>query len=748
MTGLALADLATGEFLAWEGDVARAREVLAGYAPREILHAEESAPGADLLGDLHGRALLSPRPAWTFAETMARKTLLEQFGVATLDGFGLAGRNSAVGAAGALISFLVETQKAPLQHVAAIKLIDTASCLVIDATTRRNLEVVRSSRDGSESSTLVEVLDLTMTAMGGRLLRDWLLRPLVDKDAIDTRLDAVGEMLADRAMREALREALRPLPDIERQLGRLAIRTATPRDLLTLRRCLKALPGLKARTAAAASPGIRAIAEAIPDLTALETLLDRAIAEDPPASTKECGIIREGFDPDVDRWRFAQSNARTTIAELEARERKRTGIGNLKIRYNNVFGYAIEVSKSNLANVPPDYTRKQTLVGAERFVTPELKSFEETLLRAESELVSREAELFAGVVLETAARGADIRRAALAIAAIDTFAAFAEAAERYGYVRPKMTADPILRIVGGRHPVVERIAASDRFIPNDLTLDSVDAQIMILTGPNMGGKSTYLRQTALIVLMAQAGGFVPAERAEIGIADRIFCRVGASDNLAGGQSTFLVEMSETANILHSATTRSLVLLDEIGRGTSTFDGLSIAWAVAEWLHENRAAKPRSLFATHYHELTELALLFPGIRNFHMSAREYRDTVLFLRRVEEGPADRSYGIQVARLAGLPRDVIARAKEVLAALESKEFGRDGRPALARRGDEPGGQRPLFVSEETTAGSEAHPLLETIEAELRAIEAELRATDADRLTPLEALSMIARWKRTTGS
>jgi len=739
--GLALADLSTGEFLAWDGDLARAKEILAGYGPREILHVEEQPLPSDLLGDLAGRALLSPRPSWTFAELSARKTLLVHFGLATLDGFGMNGRPLATSAAGALIAFLQDTQKTPLGHIESLKLLDAASCLVLDQTTRRNLEIVRSLNEDGSRATLVGVLDLTRTSMGGRLLRDWLLRPLVDRPAIEARHAAVAELLEDRARRERLREILDPVPDLERLLARVSLGTAGPRDLVAVRRALDAFPLLREKTASAASARLREAGEGLAQLGELASLIARAIGDDPPLSARDGGVIRGGYDPDVDRWRAAHGGARATIADLEAREKKRSGIASLKVRYNRVFGYYIEVSRANLAAVPQDYIRKQTLVNAERFVTPELKDFEETLLKAETELTTRELALFEEVLAKTAAESAAMRRSARALAEIDVLAGFAEAAERHGYVRPTLVDDPVLRITGGRHPVVERLSGADRFIPNDLALDAAVEQLVILTGPNMGGKSTYLRQTALIVLMAQAGSFVPAERAEIGIADRIFCRVGASDNLAGGQSTFLVEMSETANILHAATHRSLVLLDEIGRGTSTFDGLSIAWAVAEWLHESPACRPRALFATHYHELTELALLFPRIRNYHISAREYRDTVLFLRRVEPGPADRSYGIQVARLAGLPREVLARAREVLANLERNEFGRDGMPSLARgRITSPGGtpagaggvdQLPLFVP-----ASEAprDPVLD-----------EIQELDPDSLTPLEALGLIARWRKT---
>ena len=733
--GLSFADLSTGEFLVWDGDADGAREILAGYAPREVIFAEseaQDAPRSPLLNRL-GDVVLSPKPAWMFAESSARKTLMTHYGVATLDGFGLGARPLAVASAGALLSFLQETQQSRLEHLETPRPVDTASCLVLDQTTRRNLEITRQISDPEGRATLAAVLDLTMTSMGGRLLRDWILRPLVERPAIEARHAAVHALLDRRAVRERLREALRPLPDLERLMGRVSLGTAGPRDLLAVRRSLEALPGIRTMTEEAGAGLLMGIASRISDLAGTAGLLARAIADDAPASAKDGGVVRDGYDAAVDRWRAAQRGARQTLADLETRERQRTGITNLKVRYNRVFGYYIEVSRSNLGSVPADYVRKQTIAGGERFVTPELKEFEETLLQAETELNAREAAIFGEILAAVASAGAAIRASARALAEIDVLACYAEAAESHGYVRPVMLDEPALRITGGRHPVVERIAVGDRFIPNDLTLDAASSQIIILTGPNMGGKSTYLRQTALIVLMAQAGSFVPAEAAEIGVADRIFCRVGASDNLAGGQSTFLIEMSETANILHSATPRSLVLLDEIGRGTATFDGLSIAWAVAEWLHENPSAHPRTLFATHYHELTELALTLPRVRNHHISAREYRDTVLFLRKVEEGPADRSYGIQVARLAGLPRDVIARAREILENLERNEFGRDGQPSLARRrgaGPASPSQLPLFVPASEAAQD---PVIE-----------ELRSLDANGLTPLDALNLIARWKK----
>ena len=735
--GCAYLDLSTGDFRLAEhrGERAAERlaEQLAVFAPREILVPEGEGPPPNPGPDLPSGALTGTAPAWAYAAAAARRALLELLGTASLEGFGVEERDLAIGAAGGLLHYLQETQKADLKHITRVVWHADHDFMLLDATTRRTLELTENARDGGSEATLLSILDRTETPMGGRLLRDWLLRPLLSVGAIEERLEAVGFLHDRPTERGALRSLLGRVNDLERLLARCSLGTANPRDLSALRDSLLALPPIAALGVAFTPPALSRLVAGLDVLDDLRCRLAEALADEPPPGAREGGIVRDGFNAEVDDLRAIRRDSRAYLAGVEARERARTGIASLKVRYNKVFGYYLEVSNANRALVPADYERRQTLVGAERYITPELKEYEAKVLTAQERLEALEHELFVALrerVVEAAPR---LRRTAAALAALDTLASLAEVAAAHGYTRPRIDDSARLRITLGRHPVVERLLQQERFVPNDCLMDAGERQILILTGPNMGGKSTYLRQVALIVLMAQAGSFVPAQEAEVGLVDRIFSRVGASDNLARGQSTFLVEMNETANILNNATARSLILLDEVGRGTATFDGLSIAWSVAEYLHDTPAVAARTLFATHYHEMTELALLRPRVRNLTMAVREWNDSIVFLRQVLEGAADRSYGIQVARLAGLPPAVIERSREVLANLEREELTRDGRPKLARHPGPGGGGPPAGPAQLGLFAPVEDPVIEA-----------LRGARPEEMTPLQALNLLAELKK----
>lgn len=626
-------------------------------------------------------------------------------------------------AGAAILGYVRDTQRMAPSHIQPLAPYRAEQFLVLDETTQRNLELFESPRGGTS---LFQVLDRTVTSMGRRKLRQWLSYPLREIEAIRRRQEAVGE-LKDRPLeREALREALRGLVDLERLCARLALGRATPRDLGALRELLKALPGLRKSLEPFEAPLLREIALEVVPPEGMADLLERALVDDPPSAATEGGIIREGYHPELDELRGLSRDGKAWIARLEARERQRTGIQSLKVGYNQVFGYYIEVTKANLHLVPSDYIRKQTLTNAERFVTPELKEYESKVLGAEERIKGLEYDLFCRLRGEAGARIRELQRVAAALAQLDCLAALAEVASRNHYGRPALDDGDAIEIREGRHPVIEKRAA-EPFVPNDTLVNSSDHQILIITGPNMAGKSTYIRQVALIVIMAQMGSFVPAREARIGIVDRIFTRVGASDDISRGESTFMVEMKETATILREATPKSLVILDEIGRGTSTYDGLSIAWAVAEHLHDR--TRCRTLFATHYHELTELASTRPRVKNYHIAVKEYRGEVVFLRELRPGGISRSYGIQVAKLAGLPEEVIERAREVLIELE-------------RRGRDEGG-RPGFASKKAPGPFQLHLFAPKPSKVLQ----ELKKIDPDRLTPLEALKVLYRWKEMEG-
>ncbi len=743
--GAAFLDASTGEFVAWEEAGTNAwgslGERLAAFAPREIVHAENLAWPEESRPDPAG-CTVTPGDPYTFTPSVAADLLKRHFEVASLDGFGLAGRSMAIAAAGGLLAYVKETIRSGLEHVDGLTSHEPAEHLVIDAASFRALEIDRAQRDGAHAGSLLHAVDRTLTAPGARLLRAWIAAPLLEQDAIRERHAAVAELLQGSKVRADARAQLDGMHDVERLLARTVSGTATARDLLALKASLARLPDLCRALSVARASILCQIAGTDP-CAVLAARLAAGVHDEPPAGLREGGLIRDGFHGELDELRAIRREGRDTIAAIEAREREATGIASLKVRFNRVFGYYIEISKSNLRLVPDRYQRKQTIAGGERFVTPEIKEYEAKVLGAQERIESIEYEIFVGLRAEVAAEAPKVKAAARAAACADVLAGLAQLAEERDFRQPTIVAEPRLRIVGGRHPVVEQALVETRFAPNDATLGMEPGAIAILTGPNMGGKSTYLRQVALIAILAQAGSFVPAEEAEIGIVDRIFCRVGASDNLAEGQSTFMVEMAETANILHHVTPRSLVLLDEIGRGTATFDGLAIAWSVVEYLQRLAGGAPRTLFATHYHELTELAVTLPGIVNLRMAVREWGERVIFTHRVEAGPSDRSYGIHVARIAGVPQAVVARAEEILANLERDEYGRDGLPRRARRaeGGKPGSfsaERPLFPP--PAAGLVRDPE----DAGAAEVLAQLRRQAPERLTPLEALTLVDAWSR----
>jgi DNA mismatch repair protein MutS len=744
--GFAALDLSTGEFRATEfqGEDAarRVREEMQQLRPKEVLFAA-SMP---LFASAQGRATLLKteaasarpqadeweRPAWAetplddwiFAPDHAIPLLENHFGVLSLEGFGLVGKPAAAAAAGAILHYVRSTQRGTLHHVDRIGFFERQDCLVLDTVTVRNLELVEPLFSGDDAGiTLFRSLDATATPMGKRLLRAWMLRPALDAGEINARLDAVEGLLLDTVTREDLRRALEHVLDLERLLSRVTLETANPRDLLNMAASLAQLPLVRAALAKLNAIRIGALHTGIDELGDLRQKIQGTLADEPPLTLADGNVIRKGVDPQLDDLRDLRHNSRQYIAQIEQRERERTKIGSLKVKFNNIFGYYLEVSKPNLHLVPGDYERKQTLVNAERFTTPELKEYESKVLDAQERILEIERRLFQELRSAIAAEAKRIRQTARALAETDVLASFAHVAAVRGYTRPQFDDSGDLEIRQGRHPVIKQHSAiGDRFVPNDLFLNRATHAILVLTGPNMGGKSTYLRQTALLVILAQMGSFVPAQTMRLSLVDRVFTRIGASDNLARGRSTFMVEMTETAAILHTATPKSLILLDEVGRGTSTYDGLAIAWAAVEYLHRRTRAK--TLFATHYFELTELAETLSGVKNFHVAVKETGGDVVFLRKVEPGAADQSYGIEVAKLAGLPTEVIARAREVLAEHEDAERTATGRLGAA---DAPPRPRQLTIFTPLS-----HEVLDR-----------LRDVDLNRLTPLEAMNLLAELK-----
>ena len=756
--GFAALDLSTGEFRATEfsgeGALRRVQEELEQLRPKELLYGSaaplfESAGASNeslpsfVRPDSRGR--LSPHEAkpqaraagatctetplddWIFSPDHAIPLVENHFGVLSLEGFGLAGRTAAASAAGAILYYVRSTQRGSLDHVDRIGWYERQNCLVLDVVTVRNLELIEPLFAGADAGvTLLRSIDAAVTPMGKRLLRAWLLRPSLDLGEINARLDAVEAGVKNIVAREELRRALDGVLDLERLLSRVTLETANPRDVLALAASLAKIPAVKAALRRLAAERLNVLQTALDELADLRGRIEATIVPEPPLTFSDGGVIAAGIDHDLDELRELSRNSKQVLAQIEQRERGRTGISSLKVKFNSIFGYYIEVSKPNLHLVPQDYERKQTLVGAERFTTPELKEYEAKILDAQEKIVEIERRLFTQLRTSIAAEAKRIRQTALALAEVDVLASMAHIAALRNYCRPQFSEDGgELEIVEGRHPVIEQqemAGGSDRFVPNDLYLNGGTHNILLLTGPNMGGKSTYLRQTALIVILAQMGSFVPARSARLSVVDRVFTRIGASDNLARGRSTFMVEMTETAAILHTATARSLILLDEVGRGTSTYDGLAIAWAAVEYLHARVRAK--TLFATHYFELTELAEQLAGVKNYHVSVKETGSGIAFLRKVEPGEADRSYGIEVAKLAGLPNEVVVRAREVLVEHEFAE--QQATAHLSPGANPPAAQLTIFTPL-------SQPVLDR-----------LREVDLNRLTPLEALNLLAELKK----
>jgi DNA mismatch repair protein MutS len=762
--GLAALDLSTGEFRATEFRGAEAErrvlEELQQLRPREVLYPSslplfDPAP-TSVAGELAGSEKSSPAPSmeiksgggasglqqagerarftetpledWVFSPDYAVPLLENKLGVLSLEGFGLQGRPAAATAAGAILHYVRSTQRGTLEHVDRIGFYDRQEYLVLDAVTVRNLELVEPlfANTGSEV-TLFRALDATLTPMGKRLLRSWMLRPSINAVEISLRLDAVEIGVREFVAREELRRALEGVLDIERLLSRVTLETANPRDVLALCASLNRTPRIKSALARLVAARLAELNGLLDEMAELRERIEKTIVAEPPLTLADGGVIQPDVDPELDELRNLSRNSKQYIAQIEDRERKRTGINSLKVKFNSIFGYYIEISKANLHHAPPDYERKQTLVNAERFTTPELKEYEARVLEAQEKIVEIERRLFTELRTAIAAEARRIRQTSLALAEVDVLAALAFIAQNRGYCRPQFQGDSDeLEIIEGRHPVLEQLeltGSNDRFVPNDLYLNSTSHSILLITGPNMGGKSTYLRQTALTVLIAQMGGFVPARSARLPVIDRVFTRIGASDNLARGRSTFMVEMTETAAILNTATPRSLILLDEIGRGTATYDGLAIAWAVIEYIHSTSRA--RTLFATHYHELTELDRL-EGVKNFHVSVKENAGGIVFLRKVEPGPADRSYGIEVGKLAGLPPEVVVRAREVLHEHESAEQQTTEHLSPGAHETAPQMQLTMFT-----------PLSQKVVDRLR-------EADLNNLTPMEAMNLLWELKK----
>ncbi len=735
--GVSIADISTGDYLVTEVDSERKLiDEIIKFAPSEIICNESFLVSGMDLEDLKNRLgiSLSSLESWYFDDEMCKKTLMEHFQVGTLQGLGIGDYSCGTIAAGALLKYLMETQKTSISNLTRLLPYVTGKYMIIDSSTRRNLELCETLREKQKRGSLLWVLDKTKTAMGARKLRSYIEQPLIDKEEIEKRLDAVEELKDNAISREEIREYLNPIYDLERLISKISYKSANPRDLVAFKTSLTMLPHIKYLIQGFSGTLLKEVEEQMDSLEDLCELLEKSIVEDPPILIKEGGIIKEGYNEEIDKLRNAKTEGKTWLAELEAKEREKTGIKNLRIKYNKVFGYYLEVTNSYKDLVPDYYTRKQTLTNAERYITPELKELEDMILGAEDKLFSLEYDLFGEIRDKIAGEIVRIQATARAVALIDVFASLAVVSEHNQYVRPKINEKGLIDIKAGRHPVVEKMITNDMFIANDTFLDNGAHRISIITGPNMAGKSTYMRQTALIVLMAQIGSFVPASSANIGIVDRIFTRVGASDDLASGQSTFMVEMTEVANILRNATSRSLLVLDEIGRGTSTFDGLSIAWAVVEHISNPKLLGAKTLFATHYHELTELEGKLSGVNNYCIAVKEKGDDIVFLRKIVKGGADRSYGIQVAKLAGVPDSVITRAKEL-----AEELGDADITAKAREISAAGAKPKQKKKKYDQVDLEQMSLFDTVSDQ--DILQELNEVDVSTMTPVEALNTIYR-------
>jgi DNA mismatch repair protein MutS len=729
--GLALCDISTGEFYATEIKTEQLIEQMFAFQPKEILVSATHSDDLSTFMTDNLSTIITKRDDWMFNYDYAKELLLNQFHVHSLKGFGLETLSSAICAAGAIIHYLQENYKSTLDHIRKVQVINLSDFMILDEATRRNLEIKDPLRENMDGRTLMEVIDKTQTAMGGRLLRKWINQPLRVAEQINNRLDLIEELYSGKDEREKIRSILSNCPDMERLISKVATGRATARDLIFLKNSQTIVPALKKEIAESNLTEFKTIVSQLHEMDDMVLLIEKAIVDDPPLTLSEGGIIKRGYSAELDDLYDIAHHGKEWLISEQEKERLRTGISTLKINYNRVFGYYIEVTKSNLDKIPADYIRKQTLVNAERFITPDLKEMEEKILTAEEKINTLEYNLFQKIRERISDETEKIQDNSNIIALIDCAASFSIVAVENNYVRPVITTDTTLHLKKSRHPVVEKfMRPGEEFVPNDVSLNPDDEQIWIITGPNMAGKSTFLRQVGLIVFMAQIGSFVPAEEAEIGLVDRIFTRVGASDNLARGESTFLIEMNETANILNNATDQSLVLLDEIGRGTSTFDGLSIAWAVSEYLHNEKTIRAKTLFATHYHELTELAILYPKIKNYNVTVEEWDNKIIFLRKIIPGGTDNSYGIHVAQMAGLPNAVIARAREILTNLEANELTPNRMPKLAKRhaGREVDqNQVSLFSSSETSL-----------------IEKEIKTIDINKMTPLDALMKLNELKK----
>ena len=737
--GISVADISTGEYLVTElPDSSRLMDEISRFVPAEIICNEAfymSGMDLDGLKDRFGVTIYSLE-SWYFDDSLCREKLLEHFHVSGFGGLGLEDYDCGIISAGALLQYLLETQKNSLSNLTHITPYVTGKYMLLDSATRRNLELCETLREKQKRGSLLWVLDKTKTAMGARMLRKYVEQPLISKKDIVLRLDAVEELKNQAISREEIREYLSPVYDMERLLTKITYGTANPRDLTAFKTSLEMLPPVRYLLEEMQSDMLKEIHEDMDSLEDLCTLLRSAIRDEPPIAMKEGNIIRDGYNEEVDKLRRAKSDGKDWLAKLENEEREKTGIKNLRIKYNKVFGYYLEVTNSYKSMVPDYYTRKQTLANAERYITPELKELEDMILGAEDKLYALEYELYCGVRDQIASQVERIQRTAKAVARLDAVASLALVAERNGYVRPNINEKGVIDIKDGRHPVVERMIPNGTFIANDTYLDDKKHRISIITGPNMAGKSTYMRQTALIALMAQIGSFVPASRADIGLSDRIFTRVGASDDLASGQSTFMVEMTEVANILRNATSRSLLILDEIGRGTSTFDGLSIAWAVIEYISDSRLLGAKTLFATHYHELTELEVKISNVNNYCIAVKEKGDDIVFLRKIVKGGADKSYGIQVAKLAGVPDLVIERTKEIVEELSNEDITAKVSEIAAKERTTKKKQKTRRYDEVDIAQMS---LFDTVKDD--DVLEELKNIDVGNMTPIDALNTIYR-------
>ena len=736
--GVSVADITTGDFLVTEISTDRALfDEINKFSPAEVICNDAFSMSGISLEDLKDRYhfTVSTLDSRFFQDESCRKVLREHFKVGSLEGLGLGDYDCGVIAAGAVLQYLYETQKSTLDHLTTIVPYATGNYMILDSSTRRNLELLETMREKQKRGSLLWVLYKTRTAMGSRLLRTWIEQPLISKEAVLKRQNAIEELNLNYISREELGEYLNPVYDLERLIGRISYKTANPRDLLAFRNSIAMVPHIKRLLGEFTSDALKELAEDLDPLEDLNDLITRAIVEEPPITVREGGMIKDGYNEEADRLRHAKTEGKTWLAELEARERDSTGIKNLKVKYNKVFGYYFEVTNSFKDLVPEYFIRKQTLTNAERYTTDDLKNLEDVILGAEDKLFSLEYDLFCEVRDAIAAEVVRIQKTARAIAAIDVFASLSTVATRNNYVKPQINEKGTIQIKGGRHPVVEKMMRDDMFVANDTILDNSKNRISIITGPNMAGKSTYMRQTALIVLMAQIGSFVPADQANIGICDRIFTRVGASDDLASGQSTFMVEMTEVANILRNATRNSLLILDEIGRGTSTFDGLSIAWAVVEHISNTRLLGAKTLFATHYHELTELEGLMNGVTNYCIAVKEQGDDIVFLRKIVKGGADKSYGIQVAKLAGVLDSVINRAKELVEQLVDSDL--TARTREIAEGIAPAGHKPVPKPDDVEMSQLT--LFDTVRED--DIIEELKNLELGNMTPIDALNTLYR-------